>query len=45
MNFKYYPNDPIDEISAPVWKMTLSFVGITAIFVGYILFWGMLLSA
>lgn len=45
MNFKYYPNDPIDDVFAPMWKMLLSFIGITAIFVGYIFFWSALLSS
>lgn len=44
VKFKYYRDDPIDDVPAPAWKMILSFAGITAIFVGYIFFWGALLS-
>jgi hypothetical protein len=44
MKFQYYPNDPMDEVPAPVGKLVFSFVGITAIFVGYTFLWGFFIS-
>lgn len=32
MKFQYYEKDPMDEVPAPLGKMTLSLVGITALF-------------
>lgn len=44
MKYQYYPNDPMDQVPAPVGKLILSFLGITAIFVAYIFLWGWILT-
>mgnify|MGYP007111633661 CR=1 FL=1 len=44
MDFKYIENDPMDEYEAPVWKMVLSFAGLTGLFIGYIALWGLILT-
>ena len=43
-NYKYYPDDPIDKLPLPVGKIILSFIGIVAIFVAYVFFWGAILT-
>ncbi|MPN53311.1 hypothetical protein SDC9_200975 [bioreactor metagenome] len=44
MHFKYIEKDPMDQVPAPAGRVILSFIGCTAIFVAYLIFWGIILT-